>query len=348
MAFNLTVDDFDPLVAYSNYGDWQTPNPQDNPTWWNATQDVTGSQWHQDTYHLTTVSGAQASFNFTGSALQIFGGTGANPNYTVSIDNNPSTLTTANNTAGRTLLYGNDSLPFVPHTVQITNHGGGLLLDLFVVGTKLGGDGATFTNTTVDDRSTQTLSFQPGGGWTQQTGDNFFNQTSTYTGAQGANVETNFTGSAVWVYGDQVNDHGSYTVYLNNTAVGTYTQRSGCANGYAKSCEKLHGLAFFAGPLPQGQHQLKIVNAGTNGQGQQTFFDFDYLEYTTPSVWPQLAVAGASTSAGGSASGTNTGSATSSAPATTSSHKSAAADGGFGTALLAVVAAAWVVRKVVS
>lgn len=47
MAFNLTVDDFDPLVAYSNYGDWQTPNPQDNPTWWNATQDVTGSQWHQ-------------------------------------------------------------------------------------------------------------------------------------------------------------------------------------------------------------------------------------------------------------------------------------------------------------
>lgn len=166
----------------------------------------------------------------------------------------------------------------------------------------------------------------------------------------------------MWVYGDQVNDHGSYTVYLNNTAVGTYTQRSGCANGYAKSCEKLHGLAFFAGPLPQGQHNLKIVNAGTNGQGQQTFFgglasvsrmgltkpDFDYLEYTTPSVWPQLAVAGASTSASGTASGTNTGSATSSAPATTSSHKSAAAHSGFGTALLAVVAAAWVARKVVS
>lgn len=76
-----------------------------------------------------------------GSSLHIFGGTGANPNYTVTVDNNPSTQTTANNTAGRTLLYGNDSLPFAPHTVQITNHGGGLLLDLFVVGTKLGGDG---------------------------------------------------------------------------------------------------------------------------------------------------------------------------------------------------------------
>lgn len=44
---NLAVDDFDPLVLYSNYDDWQTPNPQDNPTWWNATQDVTKSVWHQ-------------------------------------------------------------------------------------------------------------------------------------------------------------------------------------------------------------------------------------------------------------------------------------------------------------
>ncbi|TXT10541.1 hypothetical protein VHUM_02046 [Vanrija humicola] len=344
MAFNLTVDDFDPLVAYSNYGDWQTPNPQDNPTWWNATQDVTGSQWHQDTYHLTTVNGAQASFNFTGSALHIYGGTGANPNYTVTLDGAETSLTTANNTAGRTALYGNDSLPFAPHTVQITNHGGGLLLDLFVVGTQLGGDGATFTNTTVDDRNTQALSFQPGGGWTQQTGDNFFNQTSTYTGAQGASVETNFSGSAVWVYGDQVNDHGSYTVYLNGSAVGTYTQRSGCANGYAKSCEKLHGLAFFAGPLPQGQHTLKIVNAGTNGQGQQTFFDFDYLEYTVPSVWPQLASTGTSTSVSGT--GTGSASASGSAPATTS-QKSGAEGVGAGTALLAAVAGVWVARKLV-
>lgn len=47
MAPNLTVDDFDPLVVYSNYDDWATPNPQDNPTWWNASADVTNSPWHQ-------------------------------------------------------------------------------------------------------------------------------------------------------------------------------------------------------------------------------------------------------------------------------------------------------------
>jgi len=44
---NVTVDDFDPVVSYSNYEDWQTPNPQDHPDWWNATQEVTGSQWHE-------------------------------------------------------------------------------------------------------------------------------------------------------------------------------------------------------------------------------------------------------------------------------------------------------------
>lgn len=44
---NVTIDDFDPVIVYSNYGDWQTPNPQENPTWWNAPQNVTNSPWHQ-------------------------------------------------------------------------------------------------------------------------------------------------------------------------------------------------------------------------------------------------------------------------------------------------------------
>lgn len=46
----VTVDDFDPLVSYSNYEDWTTPDPSQNPTWFNATEDVTGSPWHQGEY----------------------------------------------------------------------------------------------------------------------------------------------------------------------------------------------------------------------------------------------------------------------------------------------------------
>lgn len=45
--FLITVDDFDPLVSYSNYADWMTPDPSLNPTWYNETQEVTGSPWHQ-------------------------------------------------------------------------------------------------------------------------------------------------------------------------------------------------------------------------------------------------------------------------------------------------------------
>lgn len=44
---NVTIDDFDPLVAYSDYAQWTTPDPSVNPTWFNASRDVTGSVWHQ-------------------------------------------------------------------------------------------------------------------------------------------------------------------------------------------------------------------------------------------------------------------------------------------------------------
>lgn len=43
----VTVDDFDPLVSYSNYADWSTPDPSLNPTWYNETEEVTGSPYHQ-------------------------------------------------------------------------------------------------------------------------------------------------------------------------------------------------------------------------------------------------------------------------------------------------------------
>lgn len=47
--------------------------------------------------------------------------------------------------------------------------------------------------------------------------------------------------------------------------------RSGCSEGYSATCEKLHGLAFFAGSLPEGTHEVKIVNQSPGGD-KQTFF----------------------------------------------------------------------------
>lgn len=120
------------------------------------------------------------------------------------------------------------------------------------------------------------------GSWTQQTGPNFYNGTSTYTSGPGNAFEMAFEGmsrvhapltpgTSVLVYGDQVNDHGEYTVSINGTAVATHNGRSGCGGGFAKACEKLHGLKFLGGPYPAGTHTLRIENGGP-ADGNKTFF----------------------------------------------------------------------------
>ena len=83
-------------------------------------------------------------------------------------------------------------------------------------------------------------------------------------------IALNLPGSAVWVFGDQVNDHGPYSLYLNGstTPYASYTGRSGCGGGYAKYCEKLHGLIGFVGDLPQGNHTLVLRNQGPSDTNQ--------------------------------------------------------------------------------
>ncbi len=80
------------------------------------------------------------------------------------------------------------------------------------------------------------------------------------------------TGSAVYIYGDQVDDHGYYSIFFNDSAtpVATLTGRSGCGGRTDKYCEKLQGLEFFANDLPEGRHTLKLVNGGTSDHN--TFF----------------------------------------------------------------------------
>lgn len=72
------------------------------------------------------------------------------------------------------------------------------------------------------------------------------------------------------MYGDQVNDHGAYSASINGTSI-SLNGRSGCGGGFAKACEKLHGLKFFASPLPEGTHSLRIENGGP-AEGNRTFF----------------------------------------------------------------------------
>ncbi|KAH8089248.1 hypothetical protein HD553DRAFT_160238 [Filobasidium floriforme] len=139
---NVTYDDFDPVIVYSNPADWSTPNPQDNPGWFNATSDVTGSIWHQATYHSTEVAGTKISFNFTGTGLYVYGGSGPEyGNYTLTIDPSiptpfiyPGQAYSQQNGTDRYLLYGTDGLAYAEHEVVIETQGGRFLLDLVEVG----------------------------------------------------------------------------------------------------------------------------------------------------------------------------------------------------------------------
>lgn len=85
------------------------------------------------------------------------------------------------------------------------------------------------------------------------------------------NLSLTRPGSAIYLFGDQVNDHGLYSIYFNQTIHATYNGRSGCGGGYAKYCEKLGGLRLFAGNLPAGEHSLKVVNESPV-EGNVTFF----------------------------------------------------------------------------
>lgn len=76
-------------------------------------------------------------------------------------------------------------------------------------------DSTSTRNITIEDAPGSGVRYS--GTWTTQNGTNFSNGTSTYTsGGSGSNsFAFDFEGSAIYLYGDQVNDHGYYEIYLD-------------------------------------------------------------------------------------------------------------------------------------
>jgi hypothetical protein len=76
-----------------------------------------------------------------GSNIAIYG---AGTSYTITIDPSSQqpyneTITGGRNETGRNVLYLTDALTFSPHTIEITNEGDFLLLDLIEFGVDAGG-----------------------------------------------------------------------------------------------------------------------------------------------------------------------------------------------------------------
>ncbi|WVN89204.1 uncharacterized protein L203_104421 [Cryptococcus depauperatus CBS 7841] len=351
MPINVTYDDFDPLVVYSDYSQWWTPNPQDHPDWYNATADVTSVPWHEATIHYTTTPGANFSFNFSSTSAWIYGAAGTTTtNYTIVLDGVSSSHSATNSSNGRTLLWSASGLNQGAHNVVLKNDGSGIGVDAVVIEYDIGGNPS---NTTIDNTDS---SITYSGNWESNNGA-FYGGTSSYTKGFDNKFSFNFTGSALYIFGDQVNDHGLFSIYFNKSSIpfSTLSGRSGCGtpNGkIEKTCEKLGTLKAFVGGLGQGEHMVEVVNGGAEGtRTEATFFDFDYLVYSQPSSYPSFTIDPMCSNGICSSSTLTTGTATSATSAASGTNGSGKASGaerltpGLGVIMWMGIVGAWMGKK---
>jgi len=119
--YNVTIDDFDSILTYSDQASWTTPDPSS----FNYTSN--GSPWLRGTYHNTTVAGASVSLNFTGPAIYVYGAIGpAYGTFQVVLDNQATLNGTAFRSApytGSYLLFGTSGLTYGNHQITLRNLG---------------------------------------------------------------------------------------------------------------------------------------------------------------------------------------------------------------------------------
>ncbi|KAG8984073.1 hypothetical protein FRB93_006802 [Tulasnella sp. JGI-2019a] len=247
---NVTIDDWDSILNYANPADWQTPDPQSPPL---ATVLPT-TPWLDGTYHQTGVVNASITLDFQGPAIYVFGASGPTyGSYAVSIDGVETTYSayaTSNATTPH-LLYGNGALAYSSHTLQLRNLGAAqasdqgasaFLLDFILATVQLGPAGATITNTTVEDNDPK---LKYSGTWTEESGPLFR--------------------TALYIFGDTVNNHGEYSVTIDNHQPQTYNSIRGCGGAFGKFCEKTQpSLRYFAGNLDSSEHTVTVTNIAIN------------------------------------------------------------------------------------
>ncbi|KAG8846602.1 hypothetical protein FRB96_001946 [Tulasnella sp. 330] len=319
LDFNVTIDDWASILTYTNPSDWQTPDPQSPPL---ATTLAT-TPWLEGTWHQTSVVNASVILNFEGPAIYIYGASGPSyGSYAITIDGAESTYSaySATNASNPHLLYGNSDLSYSNHQLEIRNMGAfqasdqgasAFLLDYILATVQLGPAGATVTNTTVED-SDPSVTYS--GAWTSESNPIFSGGTAIYTAQNGGSASISFKGSAVYIFGDSVNDQGSYSVVLDNGPTQTYNTLSGCGGGYGKFCEKTQpSLKYLASNLDSSQHTITVINnANSNGSS----FNLDRFVYTTPSVYAPMNITAAANSTGTFVNPTSTGSTSANASGT--------------------------------
>ncbi|KAF9256717.1 hypothetical protein L218DRAFT_975338 [Marasmius fiardii PR-910] len=299
---NLTLDDFDAVLNYSDQMQWTMPDP------WSSEYDSDLKEWLRGTWHITDVVGVEVSLGFDGPSLWIYGHSGPlYGSYSITIDDQV-TLThsayAASNVSTPYLLYGTTNLMDSAHTVSLGDGGGNrMLLDFMRVGVQLGAPEATVENVTLEETSPQITytSF-----WGSNQSGNFSGGGSTYTNDLNASFTLTFNASTIYIFGNKKNDHGLYTIQLDGGPVETYDGISGCGGVFGTSCEQqLPSMKWFRGRLGEGEHKVTVMNLRGNPEGKGgingTFFDLDLIVLSVPSKYESRK------SSGSNGTGTGTG-----------------------------------------
>lgn len=104
------------------------------------------------------------------------------------------------------------------------------------------------------------------GTWANNTSPAFSGGGTAFTHEDNASVSMSFHGSAIYMFGDKKNDHGLYSVELDNRPLEVYSGISGCGGAYGMTCEQQQPtLQYLTHNLDGSLHTITIVNiAGVN------------------------------------------------------------------------------------
>ncbi|KAJ8509065.1 hypothetical protein ONZ45_g8737 [Pleurotus djamor] len=261
-SFNLTVEDYSPLITYAPVGAWI-----DTPVNASIAQSYSGAS-----FHTTSAQDASATILFNGTGISIFGS--KQPNYgsfRFTVDG----VTAEEGSAGsssfqaKQLLGKASGLNDGAHTAVLTYTGGGSGIDIdsLVLDGQVSG-GATHSTTTFDDTDPKIV-YAPASAWNENSRPVFINNTLHFTSSPDATASMTFFGDALAVYGTVAPDHADIQVTLDGQ---TRTLKGG-AGGHVRTL-RTQTLLYYASNLGDVEHQIQFKAAPTENA---PFLDLDAI-----------------------------------------------------------------------
>ncbi|KAF8715251.1 hypothetical protein RHS03_00034, partial [Rhizoctonia solani] len=268
MPYNVTIDDISPLITYQ--GQWLDS--------YNLAADPYTDRYLGKTFHSSRTDGSQATFQFNGTDVWIFGAKrGNHGNFIVTIDNGQAQRIDGYAPRQPDGVDGVYQFPIFSrtglsdglHTVTLTNDNGGSttrpFVDIdFITWTSNDDVGKNITIDDSDPAWSYTSSGQQWGTSSTYVVD-YYQQTEHVTNVAGATASVQFEGNAVYLYGGTLDDHGTFNVQVNDHPA---VSMNGSTVGYHSRV-----LLYYADGLGPGTHKLTVTN--TNGG---KYLDVDYVQ----------------------------------------------------------------------